>query len=129
MTTVNTTLPSLLSTTPIPETLHGITSGDIVVVVLYFIVILAIGLLDLWLPRARRWLSKSTVPSPLHPTHEVATSADFFLASREMSWPAVMASLFASNIGSEHFIGLAGSGAATGQITCATASAKMAVHV
>jgi solute carrier family 5 (sodium/myo-inositol cotransporter), member 3 len=31
-----------------------------------------------------------------------------------MSWILVGASLFASNIGSEHFIGLAGSGAASG---------------
>ena len=38
----------------------------------------------------------------------------YFLASRNMHWIPVGASLFASNIGSEHFIGLAGSGAATG---------------
>lgn len=31
-----------------------------------------------------------------------------------MTWLFVGASLFASNIGSEHFIGLAGSGAASG---------------
>ena len=31
-----------------------------------------------------------------------------------MTWLPVGASLFASNIGSEHFIGLAGSGAASG---------------
>ena len=31
-----------------------------------------------------------------------------------MNWVFVGASLFASNIGSEHFIGLAGSGAASG---------------
>lgn len=31
-----------------------------------------------------------------------------------MMWWAVGPSLFASNIGSEHFVGLAGSGAATG---------------
>eukprot|EP00092_Neocalanus_flemingeri_P006236 GFUD01006710.1.p1 GENE.GFUD01006710.1~~GFUD01006710.1.p1 ORF type:complete len:708 (+),score=187.08 GFUD01006710.1:236-2125(+) len=38
----------------------------------------------------------------------------YFLASRNMHWVPVGASLFASNIGSEHFIGLAGSGAASG---------------
>ncbi|KAF5400412.1 hypothetical protein PHET_06045 [Paragonimus heterotremus] len=38
----------------------------------------------------------------------------FFLAGRFMSWLPVGASLFASNIGSEHFIGVAGSGAASG---------------
>ncbi|KAK8772337.1 hypothetical protein V5799_024419, partial [Amblyomma americanum] len=30
------------------------------------------------------------------------------------SWPQVGASLFASNVGTDHFVGLAGSGAATG---------------
>ncbi|VDD81414.1 unnamed protein product [Mesocestoides corti] len=38
----------------------------------------------------------------------------YFLAGRFMTWIPVGASLFASNIGSEHFIGLAGSGAAKG---------------
>ncbi|CAL8120020.1 unnamed protein product [Orchesella dallaii] len=38
----------------------------------------------------------------------------YFLASRSMNWLPVGASLFASNIGSGHFIGLAGSGAASG---------------
>ncbi|XP_050711055.1 sodium/glucose cotransporter 5-like isoform X4 [Eriocheir sinensis] len=42
------------------------------------------------------------------------TVAGYFLAGRYMWWLPVGASLFASNIGSEHFIGLAGSGAAAG---------------
>ena len=42
------------------------------------------------------------------------TSTDYFLAGRHVGWFAVGASLFATNIGSEHFIGLAGSGASTG---------------
>ncbi|TGZ62236.1 hypothetical protein CRM22_007563 [Opisthorchis felineus] len=42
------------------------------------------------------------------------TVSGFFLAGRFMSWIPIGASLFASNIGSEHFIGLAGSGAASG---------------
>ena len=41
-------------------------------------------------------------------------SADYFLASRDVGWLAVGASLFASNIGSEHLVGLAGTGAASG---------------
>ena len=45
---------------------------------------------------------------------EKNVSADYFLASRDVGWFAVGASLFASNIGSEHLVGLAGSGAATG---------------
>ena len=42
------------------------------------------------------------------------TSADYFLAGREVGWFALGASLFASNIGSEHIVGLAGSGALNG---------------
>lgn len=43
-----------------------------------------------------------------------AQSTDYFLGGRDLSWFLVGASLFASNIGSEHLIGLAGSGAASG---------------
>ena len=43
-----------------------------------------------------------------------ATSADYFLAGHHTGWFAVGATLFATNIGSEHVIGLAGSGASTG---------------
>lgn len=42
------------------------------------------------------------------------TAETYFLAGRSMMWWAVGPSLFASNMGSEHFVGLAGSGAATG---------------
>lgn len=42
------------------------------------------------------------------------TSKDYFLASRNMGWFVIGSSLFASNIGSEHLIGLAGTGAASG---------------
>jgi len=42
------------------------------------------------------------------------TAADYFLAGRHLSWWIVGASIFASNIGSEHVVGLAGSGAADG---------------
>ena len=42
------------------------------------------------------------------------TSGEYFLAGRNVGWFAVGASIFAANIGSEHFIGLAGSGAASG---------------
>lgn len=46
--------------------------------------------------------------------HKRNTVDSYFLAGRQMNWLFVGASLFASNIGSEHFIGLAGSGAASG---------------
>lgn len=42
------------------------------------------------------------------------TSADYFLAGRNVGWFAVGGSIFASNIGSEHIVGLAGQGASTG---------------
>jgi SSS family solute:Na+ symporter len=42
------------------------------------------------------------------------TAADYFLAGRNLGWWVVGASIFASNIGSEHIVGLAGSGAKDG---------------
>jgi SSS family solute:Na+ symporter len=42
------------------------------------------------------------------------TAADYFLAGRHLGWLIVGASIFASNIGSEHLVGLAGSGATDG---------------
>jgi len=42
------------------------------------------------------------------------TSSDYFLAGRHLGWFIVGASIFASNIGSEHLVGLAGSGATDG---------------
>jgi solute:Na+ symporter, SSS family len=45
---------------------------------------------------------------------EKETSDDYFLGGRNLGWFVIGASLFASNIGSEHLIGLAGSGAKGG---------------
>ena len=42
------------------------------------------------------------------------TADDYFLAGRNLGWAIIGASIFASNIGSEHIVGLAGSGAADG---------------
>ena len=42
------------------------------------------------------------------------TSNDYFLAGRNLGWLVVGTSIFASNIGSEHLVGLAGSGATDG---------------
>src|SRR5918912_40542 len=67
---------------------------DLVVIAGYFLILLAIGY---W--AARR---------------EKNVSADYFLHGRDVGWLAVGASLFASNIGSEHLVGLAGTGAASG---------------
>ena len=41
-------------------------------------------------------------------------AADYFLGGKDAGWIAIGASLFASNIGSEHLIGLAGAGASSG---------------
>jgi SSS family solute:Na+ symporter len=41
-------------------------------------------------------------------------AADYFLAGRNLGWWVIGASIFASNIGSEHIVGLAGSGATSG---------------
>ena len=42
------------------------------------------------------------------------TADDYFLAGRNLGWFIVGASIFASNIGSEHVVGLAGAGATSG---------------
>jgi SSS family solute:Na+ symporter len=42
------------------------------------------------------------------------SASDYFLAGRNLGWWVVGASIFASNIGSEHIVGLAGSGATSG---------------
>lgn len=47
-------------------------------------------------------------------TRREKTSTDYFLAGRHVGWIAIGASLFASNISSEHFVGLAGAGASSG---------------
>ncbi|XP_073698910.1 sodium/myo-inositol cotransporter 2 [Garra rufa] len=76
-----------------PPTTLAIT--DIVVLVIYFLLVLAVGLWSMWKTK------RSTVDG-------------YFLAGKNMTWWPVGASLFASNVGSGHFIGLAGSGAAAG---------------
>lgn len=45
---------------------------------------------------------------------QIVSGEDLFLGGRSVGWLAVGASLFAANIGSEHLIGLAGSGASVG---------------
>jgi solute:Na+ symporter, SSS family len=43
-------------------------------------------------------------------------SVDYFLAGRNAGWLVIGASIFTSNIGSEHIVGLAGQGASTGMV-------------
>jgi SSS family solute:Na+ symporter len=42
------------------------------------------------------------------------TSTDYFLAGKKSSWLEIGSSIFASNIGSEHLVGLAGAGFISG---------------
>nr|CAB3266299.1 sodium/glucose cotransporter 1 [Phallusia mammillata] len=74
------------------ERLNG---TDVAIVIIYFISVLAVGLWSMWKT------NRSTVKG-------------YFLAGRSVLWWPVGASLFSSNVGSGHFIGLAGSGAASG---------------
>jgi SSS family solute:Na+ symporter len=79
---------------PVHHVTHKVLSTtDLVIIGLYFCVVFAIGL---YFSRKER------------------TAADYFLAGRNVGWFAIGASLFVSNISTEHFIGLAGSGASSG---------------
>src|ERR1700687_779245 len=71
----------------------SLTGIDIAIIAVYFVVIFAIGF----------YFAKKG-----------RTSEEYFLASRNIGWFAIGASLFVSNISTEHFIGLAGSGATSG---------------
>jgi SSS family solute:Na+ symporter len=66
---------------------------DIAIIAVYFVVVFSIG---------------------FYFSMKERTSEDYFLASRHVGWFAIGASLFVSNISTEHFIGLAGSGATSG---------------
>jgi len=74
-----------------------INSTDCFVIVLYFILVFATA----WLVTAKERKSWET-------------SSGYFLAGRNVGWFVIGASLFASNIGAEHLVGLAGTGAASG---------------
>ncbi|MDP3831740.1 MAG: sodium/solute symporter, partial [Ignavibacteriaceae bacterium] len=66
---------------------------DYIIIAFYFFVVLGIGF----------YFSKKG-----------KTSTDYFLAGRHVGWIAIGASLFATNISSEHFLGLAGTGSKSG---------------
>lgn len=71
--------------------MSGFATLDWVVIVSYFLVI---GIVALWVI-----------------TRKQKNTEDYFLAGRNIGWFVVGASIFASNIGSEHIVGLAGAGA------------------
>ncbi|BFZ18210.1 hypothetical protein BsWGS_21249 [Bradybaena similaris] len=68
--------------------------GDWIVIAAYFVSVILVGILSSCRNRG--------------------SVGGYFLAGRSMNWIPVGASLFASNIGSGHFVGLAGSGASSG---------------
>jgi SSS family solute:Na+ symporter len=85
-------VPPLLAAAPTsPPTLTGI---DWLAIGLYFSILLCVVT---WVVRKGK-----------------DTAADYFLAGRNLGWWIIGASIFASNIGSEHIVGLAGSGASDG---------------
>lgn len=76
--------------------MQGLQFLDWVVVGLYFAVLFGIA----W------WVLKQ----------KQDTAADYFLAGRHVAWFVIGASIFASNIGSEHIVGLAGTAVKTGVV-------------
>ena len=82
---------------------------DTVIIGAYFLVVFAIG---------------------YYHSRKERNSKDYFLAGANVGWFAVGASLFATNISSEHFIGLAGSGASTGlAVGCYEWSASICLFI
>ncbi|XP_060592183.1 sodium/glucose cotransporter 4-like isoform X3 [Ruditapes philippinarum] len=73
----------------------GVGTADVVIIIIYLAFCLAVGLWATW--RTQR-----------------SSVSGYFLAGRDMLWFAIGASLFSSNIGSGSFVGLAGTGAASG---------------
>ena len=88
---MNTLTPILAAAQPGTSTLNGI---DWLMIALYFGILLGVAW---WVVRRAK-----------------DTAADYFLAGRNLGWWIIGASIFASNIGSEHIVGLAGSGAKDG---------------
>ena len=89
---------------PTPAALAAI---DIILIVLYFVMVAVVGLVFFFKERAQLRAAKQSGAA-------AASTEDFFLAGRSMRWPSVGLSLFVSNIGSEHMLGLAGSAAKGG---------------
>ncbi len=75
----------------------GLSSLDWLLIALYFVLVFGVAIWAGWRERGGG-----------------ETASDYFLAGRNAGWFLVGGSLFASNIGSEHLVGLAGTGAASG---------------
>ena len=77
--------------------MNRLQTADLIVFVLYFLVVAIYGI---YIYRKKKSAHTS--------------SKDFFLAEGSLTWWAIGASLIASNISAEHFIGMSGSGFAIG---------------
>ena len=77
--------------------MNRLSSADYIVFLVYLVFISAYGYYIFQRRRAKQTNSK-----------------DFFLAEGSLTWWAIGASLIASNISAEHFIGMSGSGFALG---------------
>ncbi|HVY75260.1 MAG TPA: sodium/sugar symporter [Puia sp.] len=77
--------------------MHKLLPADYVVFFIYFVVVATYGY---WVYHKKKFASTD--------------SKDFFLAEGSLTWWAIGASLIASNISAEHFIGMSGSGFALG---------------
>ncbi|MEP7228818.1 MAG: sodium/sugar symporter [Ginsengibacter sp.] len=82
--------------------MHHLQSLDYIVFFIYFIVVSGYGY---WVFRRKMYHQKGSGEMD---------SKDFFLAEGSLTWWAIGASLIASNISAEHFIGMSGSGFALG---------------
>lgn len=73
--------------------MRGLATSDYIVFIIYFILVSGYGI---WVYRRKKT--------------EGASSTDFFLAEGQLTWWAIGASLIASNISAEQFIGMSGNG-------------------
>jgi SSS family solute:Na+ symporter len=76
--------------------MHFLGTVDVIFVLLYLAIIAGVSV----------WSIRKSKASP----------SDYFLANRNLGWWVIGASILASNVGSEHIVGLAGSGATSGLV-------------
>jgi SSS family solute:Na+ symporter len=77
--------------------MNHLSTSDYIVFLIYFIVVSGYGY---WVYRSKK--------------SKVTDTKDYFLAEGSLTWWAIGASIIASNISAEHFIGMSGSGFAMG---------------
>lgn len=76
--------------------MHFLGTTDILFVILYLLIIAGVSI----------WSIRKSKASP----------TDYFLANRNLGWWVIGASILASNVGSEHIVGLAGTAASSGLV-------------